>query len=295
MRSCPLCGGSGNGSAFPYATHWNGKRFDYVACGDCATTYVDPVPTQDDFAVMYAKENYHDVHYRTPDPGPARSSLRRIESFSAGRRSLLDFGCGMGGFLIAAKAAGFDCVGVEYEDAARKAAQANSGCRVCSLDELKKLGATFDIIHLGDVLEHLPDPKALVTELRVLLSPGGFFFVEGPLQKNASLVYWSASIFKYLRRALYLDRPGILPPTHLLLADRLSQRRFFTDCLGFECLLYELDESGWPFLSETGGWPQTPSALVKHLIALASITVSKSFPHFGMFGNRFVGLFKPAL
>lgn len=294
MRACPLCGGPGAGWAFPYATVWNGKRFGYFACRDCPTTYVDPVPSSEDFAAMYAKENYHDVHYRVPDSRPAARSLARVRPYLGQCRSILDFACGMGGFLIGAKAAGLDAFGVEYDPDVRKAAQANSGCPVVALEEVEKSQTTFDVIHLGDVLEHLPEPKPLMLRLQGLLKPGGVFFAEGPLQRNASLVYWSSAGFKMIRRGLGIDRDGSAPPTHLLLSDRNSQRRFFTDAVGLECRFYEIEESGWPYLAETEGWARRADPLVRHLIALAAIQLSRvNTRRCGVFGNRFIGIFQP--
>lgn len=45
---------------------------------------------------------------------------------------------------------------------------------------LPEADASFDLILLMDVLEHLPDPDAVITELRRLLRPGGRMIVSVP-------------------------------------------------------------------------------------------------------------------
>ena len=69
---------------------------------------------------------------------------------------------------------------------------------------MKASGRRYDIIYMGDVLEHLPAPAATLRDLDGLLAPGGLFFVEGPLEDNVSLVYYSARLFGLPSEMIYL-------------------------------------------------------------------------------------------
>lgn len=292
MRNCPLCDGKGAGPAFPYATKWNGTEFHYIECGVCAATYVDPPPSEADLALLYAKENYHDQHYRTLELNAARASVSWLRSLCPQARTLLDFGCGTGAFLVAAREAGFDCIGVEYEEAARENAGRIAGVPVRSLAELEASGVRFDVVHLGDVLEHLIRPAELMKQLRGHLGSGGVFFVEGPLQRNASLVYWCAAGLKRLRRVLGIDRLATAPPTHILLTDRISQFDFFVQRLGYSPLRYELHETGWPYLA--GGEPvRSAATFIRQFIGRSSIVLSW-LTRRSVMGNRFRGAFRPS-
>lgn len=290
MRNCPLCGARAASPAFPYQTRWNDKDFHYVACSSCGTTFVDPVPDEADFAKMYSKEVYHDVHYGTVDTRAAAASLGKLEPFRGGRRSLLDYACGAGGFLRAAAVSGYECHGMEFASDVRDAARRNSGAKVYSPDELGASNTLFDVIHMGDILEHLPEPVKTMRELERRLAPGGMLVVEGPLQRNASPVFWSAAGFKALRRAFGADRTAGTPPTHLILTDRTAQLDFFTRTLGFRCLRYELGESGWPYFIE-GEKTASPGLALKALIGLTAIALQKADP-IGVLGNRFFGVFE---
>ena len=150
---------------------------------------------------------------------------------------------------------------------------------------------TFDIIHLGDILEHLPEPARTMRGLERRLAPGGLFVIEGPLQRNASLVFWSAAGFKALRRAFGVDRVSGTPPTHLILTDRTAQRDFFTRALGYRCLHYEVAESGWPYFIASEK-PASPGLALKAMVGAAAIAIQRADP-VGMLGNRFFGIFEP--
>ncbi|MBI4349600.1 MAG: class I SAM-dependent methyltransferase [Elusimicrobia bacterium] len=278
--------------AFPYRTHWNGRDFTYVRCAACRATYVDPLPTDSELAAMYASESYHDRHYPEIRPERYRASAVLLRRWSGGRRKLLDFGCGNGSFLVAAAAAGFDCVGIEYEPSAIEGAR-RTGIPVYDLEAVRSSGQRFEIIHLGDVLEHLADPYGTMRSLGTLLAPNGILFVEGPLQSNMSLVYFASVASKRLRRLLGPERPSSVPPTHLVLAGRSAQAAFLTRRLGYRLLHFDVYETGWPYRVE-GARPRSGAALVKYAIGLVAVLVSRvRLGGWPTLGNRFRALLAP--
>lgn len=295
MRNCPLCNSGGSGPAFPYKTVWNGKEFNYIKCSTCGATFVDPIPDDADFSVMYAKENYHDVYAGEIDLETYKGSITKMMRYSKIGKSLLDFGCGVGGFLRAAKEMGFQGCGIEYDPKVREEAGKNAGVPVYSLEELKASGQRFDIIHLGDVLEHIAGLKAVMDELRALLAKDGIFFIEGPLQSNASMVYWVASGVKAMKRIIGMDTPGNAAPTHLIMTNKRAQRHFFTNVLGYRCIHYEIYETGWPYLSK-GIINDSFGVLIKRFIGRLAVTMSRMEAWDDkILGNRFLGIFQPDL
>src|ERR1700694_4504018 len=107
-RTCPICRGPGYRPAFSFRPIWNGKEFRYLACGQCRATFVDPIPDAADFELMYSKSNYHDEYYSIPAIEKYRGSARLLKSLVGSKVQLLDFGCGNGSFLSAAKLEGFE-------------------------------------------------------------------------------------------------------------------------------------------------------------------------------------------
>jgi 2-polyprenyl-3-methyl-5-hydroxy-6-metoxy-1,4-benzoquinol methylase len=281
-RNCPLCGGTGHRAAFPFATRFNGRQFSYVGCAACSCVYVDPVPDAETFSRMYAKAQYHDAYYADADQTAYLQSARMLRDLLPEGARVLDYGCGTGAFLQALRTVGLAPFGVEFDHDAAQAASRRSQCEVQTVDAFWAGDASgFDAIHLGDVLEHLPDPGAVLRQLLARLRPGGVLFAEGPLEVNPSPVYWCATVFGWAKR---LARPGFMashPPTHLYRASGSQQLAFFRRVEPRLSLCHwELYETGWPYAR--GGRLQR---------AIAGAAVAFSGLRRSLFGNRFRGLF----
>lgn len=290
VRACPICGHSTNkGPAFPFATRFNHQVFNYMKCSDCDTVFVDPVPDTDTFTRMYAKAEYHDCFYEDNVPDDRYTEAASLLQYYAPVGAVvLDYGCGLGGFLKAVRAAGFQPFGVEFDDEAANGAAQNAQCKTVTVDAFwaGTEQPLFDVIHLGDVLEHLPDPARTLAQLLVRLKPGGVLFAEGPLEINPSPVYWAANVFGLFKRMLKPASVGQTAPTHLFRTGARQQLQFFTrvePTLAVEH--WEIYETGWPYAS--GG-------VVKSLISRAAIAVGGKRIGGMTFGNRFTGIFRYA-
>jgi SAM-dependent methyltransferase len=292
---CPLCRGSAAGPAFPFGTIWNGRRFDYLRCSSCRSSFLSPLPTEDEFALMYDQSAYHDCFYQDASEEVAASALPRLRRLLPSGR-LLDFGCGNGAFLIVARAAGFECEGVELDPKARERASANSSCPVLSLEEVREAGRAYDVIHLGDVLEHLPDPAGMMRALEPLLAEGGVFFIEGPLEDNRSLVLLAARLFGSVKKLRGKSLHGDLPPFHLFRATARAQRAFFEDRLGYAIEAFSVQESGWPYRNPGDRLlrPGSAGGFIRQSIGLAAIAAGKVFSRTPLrIGNRFAAVAAP--
>jgi SAM-dependent methyltransferase len=255
---------------------------------------VTPLPRAEDFERMYDRGAYHDVHYaEVGDTEELRASLEFLGARAAGGR-LLDFGAGNGAFLLAAGRRGYTARGVEQGATSIALARQNSGLEVGSLAEVEQSGDRFDIIHLADVLEHLPQPGTILQRLSRLLAPGGVFFLEGPLEKQRSLVYHFASTLKAARRRLHLDRDGDFPPYHLTATDWRCQAHFFEAVMGYTLHERALYETAWPYpagIDRTAGLARNVRGAVgRAAIAVATTGLGKRLG----FGNRFRVIAEPA-
>lgn len=145
---------------------------------------------------------------------------------------VLDVGCGAGGTMVALRALGWQPEGIDFDPRAVAVARAQDlDVRLGSLHEQAYPDASFDAVVMSHVIEHVPDPAALLVECRRVLKPGGQLVVLTP---NAA----SFGHRKYRGRWLYLDPPRhlhIFSPRALrqLAAPLWGRRvRVFTTCRG---------------------------------------------------------------
>ncbi len=100
--------------------------------------------------------------------------LRHLERYVQPGR-LLDVGSGPGFLLVAAEARGWKATGLDLNEWAVEYGQRELGVdvRAGDLADASFDAESFDAVTLMDVLEHLPDPDALVARVSRLVRPGG--------------------------------------------------------------------------------------------------------------------------
>ena len=136
--------------------------------------------------------------------------LAYASRFAASKHpTLLDAGCGTGGFLTFASANGFQVYGFDASRAqAEHAITLFPDVRHASslpdyLDALGQPQLQFDFITLWDVFEHIRNPVPFLRQLAGALEPGGHIFISVP---NGRAIPWKIRI----RRAL--NKPVDLAP-----------------------------------------------------------------------------------
>ena len=120
-------------------------------------------------------------------------------------KSVLDFGCGPGGFLNYARTKALRISGVELEKRL-KPYFLKKGLEVFS--NIDAITGKFDVITLFHVLEHIKDPIAILRKLAGKLCDNGCIIVEVPSADDALLrlyentnfsefTYWSCHLFLF--------------------------------------------------------------------------------------------------
>ena len=189
---CNLCG-SGDARplySLPVLPHQAGKYnrdvWPVVQCRRCGLIYENPRPDAAALEVFYDFEHPIDMQFveswfvENQDFNRAnwQAILRAMRRFAPPGR-LLDVGCGSGGFLVEARRAGYDVAGQDIAPFFVQYCRQQQGLDVYSgyLEKLRLPSSSFDCVTAFDVIEHHPDPKGLLQEMRRLVKPGGLIVV----------------------------------------------------------------------------------------------------------------------
>jgi SAM-dependent methyltransferase len=187
---CAICGTLGNAEELYPPTYdeaaFNERIFSarripdsihyrMVRCRKCGLVRSDPSADQASLSSLYERSAFD---YAAEVPNLRRTYgryLAKVKGRSRGR-SLLEIGCGSGFMLEEALAQGYGTVrGVEPSHKAIAAAPPAVHDRI--VPGIMKPGlfeaGEFDTVCMFQVFDHLPEPGAILDQIRTLLSPGG--------------------------------------------------------------------------------------------------------------------------
>jgi len=190
--------------------------------------YIDGFYGGDD---VYEEGRYRDINLAetgSRDYEISRDADRRVNAclpFVCGR-NLVDFGCGDGAFLRKVQHRTASCSGVELQRDYVEALNREGIVCHTSLGALQD--DAIDTVVSFHVLEHLPDPLAVLAEFRRVLKPGGTAILEVPHAGDILLKELQCDAFKTFT----------LWSQHLVLHTRDSLRRMLA-AAGFGNIVVE--------------------------------------------------------
>jgi SAM-dependent methyltransferase len=160
----------------------------YRECRECGFVWrIDyenfPDPNQ---AYAAADEAVQELLEQETAPGRAayfQAQLKRLHCATTPPGRLLELGCGTGGLANAAQGAGWDVWALEPGPVLRRQAERLLGPeRVLgnTLEAAEFPAGHFQAILALDLLEHLPEPLALVRHARQWLKEGGVLLLQTP-------------------------------------------------------------------------------------------------------------------
>lgn len=190
---CPLCGSESRQPVYPAtrpatppspeelacATATLATYDAVVRCLSCGVLYTCPRPTNDHILSGYrdmadkaflGEAKARELTYR--------GMLHSLDKLTGGKKGrLLDAGCAMGFFLQQARAAGWEVEGLDASEWAAGYARDTYGLKVQTgpIRAAKLEPASYDVITIWDVVEHLLDPVEDFKHLAAALKPGGVF------------------------------------------------------------------------------------------------------------------------
>jgi len=170
------------------------RFFTYVRCRKCGLVYLNPRPPQEYIDALYKGGGSDSVDIRK-DPTHEEElyffrfsqKIKQINALQPKKGRMLDIGSAWGFFLKTAKESGWNTYGVELSGTSCKYSQDRFGLKAFNgtVAEAKFPSEYFDVITLWHVLEHVPDPRAELTELRRILKKDGLLAIEVPSARVA--------------------------------------------------------------------------------------------------------------
>ena len=171
-----------------------------------------------------------------------------------------------------AAALGWRAHGIEFTPDVAAATSRATGQQVVPISQVWRLPDQADVVHLGDVIEHLTAPDRQFSVALSMLRSGGLLLAQGPLENN-----WT--VFGALRRLVGYARQTRVryqPPTHVTQATTGGQRTFFWRH-GLTEQRFDLSEVWWPAPSNFGSC-QAPAAPDRSL-PLSTAVFIPPIPH----------------
>ena len=175
--SCPVCQEASTGVKLVK----NGTPI--LQCRACSLAWwipEDGFDAKDTYDASYfggasTERGYDD--YAQLESSLMRTFRRRLESLPECDRKggLLDVGAAYSFAMRAAREMGWEVSGIEVSRAAVQAAHAagETQIAVASAEAIPFRDETFQVATLWDVLEHIPDPTAAISDVARVLAPGG--------------------------------------------------------------------------------------------------------------------------
>lgn len=243
MVRCPLCDSVGVHRSGCLLVVFEDRRYEYVDCRSCGSLFCDPMPDPAVLARLYGPE-----YSRAGEGAAAIRDPKEPERLLAAlvRRPpglFVDFGCGSGSLLRKAGSLGWNSIGVEFSPAVARGAAEATGCNVVhGVGGLRSSpGLPADVIHLGDVVEHLTAPDRVLGDLVDALAVGGWLVAQGPLEAGPCLFALTIHTLVRMRRSRMITQP----PYHVLQATVRGQLALF-ERVGLTTLEYRVSEVAWP-------------------------------------------------
>ena len=256
----------------------------YFQCKECKGFSLFPKLAESDIQELYSTSYIENVSQEIEVNkelsqnrfGQLTELLEQLDHRTS--KNFLDYGCGAGAeAVIMASRLGYGSFGVEVEAGTRAQAQLKSNCHILSPLEFQTSDKHFDIIFLGDVLEHICNPLEILAQIKEQLAINGILVVQGPLEGSLTISNFLVS----LKASFLANTPTDFPPYHVSLANKNSILQAM-EINGLGIRSFKVTEPLWP-AARMGSREAflSISTLLLSLTKTLDIVLSKIIPKYG--------------
>jgi len=176
----------------------SGEEFELLLDEELQLLKTYPQPSAEKLGSYYESDDYishtdgkrslFEKLYHAVKQKALRDKIQLIEQFQPTKGKILDIGAGTGDFLITAQKNGWDITGIEPSVKAKSIASDKGVSFVNTSSNIAD--QSMDVISMWHVLEHVPDVKAQITELKRILKPNGVIIIAVPNFKSYDAQYY---------------------------------------------------------------------------------------------------------
>jgi len=190
---CPICNKE-DISTLLYTKDYSltGEDFQIIQCSHCTLEYTDPAPSKEDIAPYYnfpsyishtdSKEGFVNKIYHKVRNLTLTQKTNWVQSLFTGHKGqLLEVGAGTGAFAHSMLKKGWKVTALEPDESSRNKALENYNIQLLPIEKLNDLdSASYEVITLWHVLEHVHDLNEYMKLFHRLLKPNGRLVIAVP-------------------------------------------------------------------------------------------------------------------
>lgn len=208
LLTCPACGAASLQPFLQVKDHSvTSEIFELEKCSVCDLVFTNPRPSLEESPRYYQSDAYishtnsnkglMNKAYQWARQRAIRGKIGHLNNYIQQKGVLLDYGCGTGEFLNAAKQAGWHVRGLEIDAGARKQALQNHGLYVEDPVHLANAETnSIQVITLWHVLEHVHALQETLAQFYRCLQPDGYLIIAIPNRTAYDALkfgpYWAA-------------------------------------------------------------------------------------------------------
>jgi 2-polyprenyl-3-methyl-5-hydroxy-6-metoxy-1,4-benzoquinol methylase len=248
MCTCDICGGTAT-APLPFYYQLDDTLLLGHKCKSCQLMFIHPQPNESQIRALYGEdyfskmENYNreqrhvaymelakNLDFSSPQPHKFTDYI--LKRYPGKKFKFLEVGCGPGYLLKRLQLLGWEVSGLEISEFSASFGREHFGLPIQTGNIETFTDFTenqWEMVYMGDVLEHLRSPSAVIANFRRMLTPGGLLVLALPSTMNLPSIRAGLSVYNALGRKRKMD----IPPYHLFEFTPASTRKLL-EKHGFE-------------------------------------------------------------
>jgi len=255
-----------------FELHWD-EELDMLVTRPQPEELAKYYDSEDYISHTDSKSSFTDKLYQLIKAKNLKNKIQIVENQLVNTKKLLDLGAGTGDFLITAQEYGFQVVGVEPNEKARRLAEAKGLKLLPDLDKLSS--ERFQAITLWHVLEHLPNLHGQISSLVQLLEDDGVLVIAVPNFKSWDARHYKShwAAYDVPRHLWHFSKTAIskLFDPHGMEVVKIKPMWFDAFYVSLLSEKYKGNKFYWPFAFFVGLWSNVKAVFTKEHSSLIYI------------------------